>query len=315
MPTLRRTGQALMALGATAFTTWASFIVAITTRQRTMVFAPNRQREVARFSPGGHRTRQVVLRSADGTRLCGWLMTPRAPGPHPAVVYFGGRSEEVSWVVRDAEHLFPGLQVLAVNHRGFGESHGIPGERELVEDGCACVDWLCEAGRVPDNSRIAIVGRSLGSGIAVQVAAKRPVAAVVLVTPFDSVLAVARRRIPAAPVGLILRHRFESIKVADQVQSPVLILRAERDDVVPHPHTDALAMRLPKLINDVIIPGSDHANIPFIVETQVLVRSFLRKAFALAEPAESSPVVTQAGQIEQIEQAHLASHAGLANSA
>ncbi|NEX63050.1 alpha/beta fold hydrolase [Noviherbaspirillum sp. 17J57-3] len=259
----------------------------MTTRQREMLFAPTRQREVARCSPVGHRTRQVVLRSADGTRLCGWLMTPRVPGPHPAVVYFGGRSEEVSWVVRDAEHLFPGLQVLAVNHRGFGESQGIPGERELVDDGCACVDWLCAAGRVPDGSRIAIVGRSLGSGIAVQVAARRAVAAVVLVTPFDSVLAVARRRIPAAPVGLILRHRFESVKVAEQVRAPVLIVRAERDDVVPHPHTDALATRLPKLIDDVVIPGSDHANIPFIVTTQLLVRRFLRQAFALAEPAET----------------------------
>jgi uncharacterized protein len=306
MLTLRRTSQALMALGATAFTTWAGFIVALTARQRVMVFAPNRQREVPRCSPGGHRTRQVVLRSADGTRLSGWLMTPRAPGPHPAVVYFGGRSEEVSWVVRDAEHLFPGLQVLAVNHRGFGESHGVPGERELVEDGCACVDWLCDAGRVPDISRIAIVGRSLGSGIAVQVAAKRPVAAVVLVTPFDSVLAVARKRIPAAPIGLILRHRFESIKVADQVQSPVLIVRAERDDVVPHPHTDALATRLPKLIDDVVIPGSDHANIPFIVETQHRVRGFLHKAFALAETPAAEQLAAQPSLPQQ---------AGLANPA
>jgi uncharacterized protein len=292
MPTFRRTGQALIAFGATAFTTWAGFIVVITARQRTMLFAPNRQREVAQFAPSGHRTRQVVVRSADGTRLCGWLMTPRVPGPHPAVVYFGGRSEEVSWVVRDAEHLFPGMQVLAVNHRGFGESHGVPGERELVEDGCACVDWLCAAGRVPDSSRIAIVGRSLGSGIAVQVAAKRAVAAVVLLTPFDSVLAVVRKKIPTAPVGLILRHRFESIKVARQVQAPVLIVRAERDDVVPHPHTDVLATHLPKLTDDVIIPGSDHANIPFIVETQVLVRRFLRKAFTLAEPAELQQPLT-----------------------
>jgi cephalosporin-C deacetylase-like acetyl esterase len=64
----------------------------------------------------------------DGTRLAGWLMTPPVAGPHPGVVYFGGRSEEVSWVARDAGKLFPGMAVLAVNYRGYGDSHGDPAE-------------------------------------------------------------------------------------------------------------------------------------------------------------------------------------------
>jgi alpha/beta superfamily hydrolase len=79
-------------------------------------------------------------------------MTPKVPGPHPAVVYFGGRSEEVSWVVRDAGKLFPGMAVLAVNYRGYGDSHGDPAEEHMVEDGCMLFDWMAER---PTSTRAA----------------------------------------------------------------------------------------------------------------------------------------------------------------
>ena len=75
------------------------------------------------------------------------------PGPE-AVLYFGGRSEEVSWVARDAGTLFPGMAVLAVNYRGYGDSRGVPGEEHMIEDGCMLFDWLCGRSNV-DKARVA----------------------------------------------------------------------------------------------------------------------------------------------------------------
>jgi dienelactone hydrolase len=235
----------------------------------------------------------VVLRAADGTRLSGWLMTPKIPGRHPAVVYFGGRSEEVSWVVRDAGKLFPNMAVLAVNYRGYGDSHGDPAETRMVEDGCMLFDWMAARAHV-DARRIAVVGRSLGSGVAVQVAKERPAHSVVLITPYDSILAIAKRKFRVMPIEYMLRHRFESIKYAPALKAPTYVLRAASDDVVPHSHTDQLVAKLARLCGDDIVPGSDHMNIPYLEETQSRIANFLTSQFskALEEPAPLDAIAT-----------------------
>ncbi len=273
--------------GALSFL-WVGLTAAIAASQRKLVFNPTVKREVANPRSSGHRTRAIVLRAKDGTKLSGWLMTPQVVGPHPAVLYFGGRSEEVSWVVRDAGKLFPGMAVLAVNYRGYGASQGDPAEQHMVEDGRLLFDWLAERHHV-DAGRVAVVGRSLGSGVAVQVALARPVHSLVLITPYDSILAIARRRFRAVPVGFVLRHRFESVKYAPELTAPTYVLRAFSDDIVPHSHTDLLVAKLGTLHLDEIVPGSDHLNIPYLEATQTRIAAFLRQQFGLAHPAPASP--------------------------
>jgi dipeptidyl aminopeptidase/acylaminoacyl peptidase len=260
---------------------WASLVSAMAAGQRKLLFNPTLIREVQSPRSSGHRTRAVVLRARDGTRLAGWLMTPKEPGPHPAVLYFGGRSEEVSWVVRDAGSLFPGMTVLAINYRGYGDSRGIPGEEHMVEDGCMLYDWLASRRNV-DTQRIAVVGRSLGSGVAVQVAKERPASAMVLITPYDSILAIAQRRFRGVPVSFVLKHRFESVKYAAQLKAATYILRAASDDIVPHSHTDQLVSQLTTVRLDETIPDSDHMDIPYLPETQLRIARFLTAQFAPA---------------------------------
>jgi dipeptidyl aminopeptidase/acylaminoacyl peptidase len=274
------TNSKRMAAGMAGFASflWLGMTAAVAASQRRLVFNPTIKREVASPRSSGHRTRPVVLRANDGTRLCGWLMTPHSPGPHPAVLYFGGRSEEVSWVARDAGRLFPNMTVLAMNYRGYGDSHGAPAETHMVDDGCTLFDWLAGHGAV-DAARIALVGRSLGSGVAIQVAKERPVHSLVLITPYDSVLAIAKRRFRGMPVEYMLRHRFESIKYAPSLSAPTYVLRAEQDDVVPHSHTDQLVAKLARLCGDDIVPGSDHLTIPYLEATQAQIASFLATRF------------------------------------
>jgi alpha/beta superfamily hydrolase len=270
---------------------WLGLTAAVAANQRRLVFNPTIEREVQHPRSSGHRTRPVVLRAKDGTRLSGWLMTPLVPGPHPAVIYFGGRSEEVSWVVRDAGKLFPGMAVLAVNYRGYGDSHGDPAESHMIEDGRMLFDWMAARAHV-DAHRIAVVGRSLGSGVAVQVAKEKPAHSVVLITPYDSILSLAKRKFRGMPIEYMLRHRFESIKYAPALLAPTFVLRAASDDIVPHSHTDQLVAKLAKLCADETVPASDHLNIPYLDETQARIARFLTAQFARPVEAARIDVVT-----------------------
>jgi dipeptidyl aminopeptidase/acylaminoacyl peptidase len=257
---------------------WAGATAALASQQRKLVFNPATLPEVSKPRSAGHKTRPVVLRGADGTRLAGWYMVPDTPGPHPAVLYFGGRSEEVSWVARDAARMFPGMAVLAMNYRGYGKSHGQPGEAHLIEDGKILFDWLAERPQI-EATRVALVGRSLGSGVAVQVAQARNAHSLVLITPYDSILAIAKRRFRVVPVNLVLRHRFESVRHAVGLQVPTLVLRAEEDVIVPHAHTDRLVAQLSCVLRDETILGSDHCDIPYLSTTQDCVAQFLNDRF------------------------------------
>jgi len=278
---------------------WVGLTAAIAASQRRLVFNPTNKREVDKPRSSGHRTRPIVLRAADGTKLSGWLMTPQVVGPHPAVIYFGGRSEEVSWVVRDAGKLFPGMAVLAVNYRGYGASQGDPAEQHMVEDGRLLFDWLAEHGQV-DPTRVAVVGRSLGSGVAVQVALERPVHSLVLITPYDSILAIAKRRFRAVPVEYVLRHRFESVKYAPSLTAPTYVLRAAMDDVVPHSHTDLLVSKLGRLHLDETVPESDHMNIPYLESTQSRIAGFLAEQFKRPHPPTEPAAVLATAEVRPI---------------
>jgi uncharacterized protein len=278
---------------------WVGLTAAIAASQRRLVFNPTNKREVDKPRSSGHRTRPIVLRAADGTKLSGWLMTPQVVGPHPAVIYFGGRSEEVSWVVRDAGKLFPGMAVLAVNYRGYGASQGDPAEQHMVEDGRLLYDWLAERHHV-DPGKVAVVGRSLGSGVAVQVALERPVHSLVLITPYDSILAIAKRRFRAVPVEYVLRHRFESVKYAPSLTAPTYVLRAAMDDVVPHSHTDLLVSKLGRLHLDETVPESDHMNIPYLESTQTRIASFLAEQFKRPHPPSEPAAVLATAEVRPI---------------
>src|SRR5882762_8228837 len=111
---------------------------------------------------------EVGIVAADGVRLRGWLVKGTI-APAPLVIYFGGNAEEVSWLAYLTDN-FAGWSLLLVNYRGYGESEGRPGEKELLADALAVYD---HAKRRPDvdRERIAAMGRSLGTGVAVHLAA------------------------------------------------------------------------------------------------------------------------------------------------
>lgn len=195
----------------------------------------------------------VWLTAADGTRVHAWH---RKSGP-ALVLYFGGNAEEVSWMLDVARMETPSTSWLLMDYRGYGRSEGAPSEKALVADALALYD---HAVRLPgvDAKRIFAFGRSLGSGVAVALATERALAGVILVSPFDSLAAVAKRYYWYLPVDWMLKHRFDSIALAPRLKTPLLALIAERDEVIPPVHAQRLfeAWGGPK--RKVVLQGASH---------------------------------------------------------
>jgi pimeloyl-ACP methyl ester carboxylesterase len=193
--------------------------------------------------------------AADGTHLRGWIVKGAAM-PAPAVIYFGGNAEEVSWTLSDAR--WPrDWTIIGVNYRGYGASEGVPGEAALTSDALAIYDAAATRPDI-DPSRIVVFGRSLGTAIAAHVAAARPVAGAVLVSPYDSLTAVGSKHYPWLPVSLLLRHRFEAAADAKRSTMPLLAIVGETDSIVPHERSRALFDAWAGTKTWQIVPGAEH---------------------------------------------------------
>ena len=193
----------------------------------------SRRVEVARRFPA---VQEVFIQASDGTRLHAWHA--KAPGAASLVLYFGGNAEEVSWMLEGLGET-PGVSWLLVDYRGYGLSEGSPGEAALVSD---AIQWFDQAVKFPgiDAARVFAFGRSLGSGVAVALAAERPLAGLILAAPFDSLAAVAKRYYWYLPVDWLLKHRFDSIARAPRLKQRLLCLIPERDEVIPPAHGERL---------------------------------------------------------------------------
>jgi uncharacterized protein len=188
-------------------------------------------------TPARGELESVSLVAGDGVTLSGWFVRSGAPRA-PLVIYFGGNAEEVSWLIGMADR-FAGHSLLLLNYRGYGGSGGKPSEAALFADALLAYDWARQRQDI-DPTRIIAFGRSLGSGVAVHLAAHRPLAGAVLVSPYDSVRALAQSIYPWLPVGLLLKHPFDSMSHAGAITVPVLCVVAERDRVIPVPHSRRL---------------------------------------------------------------------------
>ncbi len=182
--------------------------------------------------PGG---RAVAYRMADGTLLRGWLWERGAHAP--LVVVYGGNCMDVGdfadLAQRDRRRSY-----LFVNYRGYGMSEGEPGEEELVADARALLRQVRQ--QMKHQGKVALLGYSLGTGVATQVAAAEAVDALILACPFDSLLAVCCHHVPLLP-RLLPMDRFRSDLAAPKVRCPVTIFLGEQDTVVPPVHSERLA--------------------------------------------------------------------------
>ena len=211
---------------------------------------------------------QSLWLESQGERIKAWVVA--RPGPR-ALLYFGGNAEDVAGNVEAFAQAFPDHSLYLVNYRGFGGSSGRPSEAGLVADALAVFDHVQR-----EHPAVAVMGRSLGSGVAVQLASARPVERLVLVTAYDSLVNVARGYFRWLPVELLMRDRYESARRAPQVSAPVLVVIAGADEIIPRERSDALAAAFaPGQTRVVVVPGVGHNTLDLSPQYLEAVRQFL----------------------------------------
>lgn len=207
--------------------------------QRSLMYFPER----VRTSPqaAGFDAEEVTLQTRDGETLVAWYRAPHG-NDTPLLLYFHGsggalrsRAERFRALARN------GTGLLAVSYRGYGGSSGSPSEAGLLADAEAAYEFA--SARVPPE-RIVLFGESLGTGVAVALAAERPVAKLVLNSPYDSTVEIAARRYPWIPVRWLMKDQFRSDARIGSVTAPVLVLHGERDPVIPIASAERLFARI-----------------------------------------------------------------------
>lgn len=243
--------------------------------QRGMMYFPSG--EVGTPAAAGlTRAESVSFKTADGLTLGGWFVPSSQPGATTVIVFngnAGNRAYRADIAIRLGGE---GFAVLLFDYRGYGGNGGTPTEEGLALDARAARDYVI-ARRDVDASRVVYFGESLGSGVAVRLAAEHPVRAVVLRSPFTSFVDVGRVHYAWLPVGLLLRDRYASIDRIGQIRSPLLVIAGSRDSIVPADQSRRLfeAASEPKRL--VIVEGADHNDEALIIGPQVVaaVRDFL----------------------------------------
>ena len=204
----------------------------------------------------------------DDVRLRGWVMNP---GQRKALLYFGGNGERIEDSREELAQWFPDRTIYLLAYRGYAASAGKPSEAALMSDALALFDRVAQT-----HGQVAVIGRSLGSGVAAQLAARRPVERLVLVTPFDSLVRVAAGYFPWLPVDALMRDRFESWRYVNDIHCPVLVIQAEDDEVVPAARTVALIRAFKQAPALQVVADAGHNSIQDHADYRVSLERFLQ---------------------------------------
>lgn len=222
-------------------------------QQRLLYVADTRLVTPAEAGLGGFES--VGIPTPDGERLQAWWRAPPQPGEGAVLYWHGNAGSLVQRRDRFEDMAEAGLGVLAVSYRGYGGSTGRPSEAALIGDAKTALDWL---GRRVPAERTAVFGESLGSGVAIALAAERDVGGLVLDSPYGSIERVAARLYPWLPVSLLASERFDSEARIGRVSEPVLISHCTTDRLIPITEARRLEARAKSPVVLHAVPGCAH---------------------------------------------------------
>jgi pimeloyl-ACP methyl ester carboxylesterase len=193
------------------------------------------------------------------------------PGKERAILYFGGNAEAVLLNAEPFNRAFSDYTVYLVNYRGYGGSSGKPSEQGLYADALRIYD-----ASIKQHSKLAVVGRSLGSGVATYLASERPVEKLVLITPYDSIVALAQHSFPWFPVKYLMKEQYDSLGRVSKIDAQTLIVAADQDRIVPEVHTRTLADAFPEnQVKVEVITSTDHNSISLAPGYYSLLQQFM----------------------------------------
>ena len=222
---------------------------------------------------------RLLVDGRGGEQLHGTHVPPggAAVGERLVILGFGGNAWNAESVAAYLHDLFPTAHVVAFHYRGYAPSSGKPSAAALLADAPLLYDHV--AGRL-GTDRVVAVGFSIGTGVAAHLASRRDLAGLILVTPFDSLEALASLHYRWLPVSLLLRHRMNPVEDLRASPAPVALIAAERDTLIPVRHAQALAKSVPNLVLHRTIAGATHNDIYEQPEFRQAMTEALRKVQA-----------------------------------
>ena len=232
--------------GAIALLSYALLCTALFFFQRSLLYFPRK-----RSLSDPKSTLQFKVPGAD------LVITIKENEGPDAILYFGGNGEDVSMNLPSFSAKFPNHAIYLMHYRSYGGSTGKPTEELLSNDALALFDTIHKK-----HAKVMLIGRSLGSGLAIAVAAQRPASSLIMITPYDSILEIAASQFRIFPVKWLLLDKYESWRYAPDIKIPTLLIMAEFDEIIPASNTkklhDAFA---PGIANLQIIPGTSHNSV------------------------------------------------------
>jgi fermentation-respiration switch protein FrsA (DUF1100 family) len=229
-------------------------MVAAAYLMQTQALFPTASVPAAAPPPPAAERLEIMARS--GHPLRGLHIPAAVRGTDRLVILgFGGNAWNADDAAMYLHDLYPAADIIVFHYRGYAPSGGHPSIAALVADAPLVFDFV--RGRF-DDAPIVAVGFSIGSGIVASLASRRPLAGAILVTPFDSLAALASAHYRWLPMRLLLRHQLDATAELRGVRTPIAIIAGERDRLIPAARTEALRRTVPNLVFTRIIAGAGH---------------------------------------------------------
>lgn len=212
--------------------------------------------------------------------LHGWVVNPGKPD---AIIYLGGNAEPLHVLRPMLKVGFPTHTSYLLPYRGYGPNDGSPDEQALVADSVALLD---QVRAMHPQGELTVIGRSLGSGVASSLAARRRIDRLVLITPFDSLADVGQAHYRWLPVRRLIRERYDSVAHLRDHAGTVLVVRADHDRIIPAANTARLLASLGPRSSEFVVPGADHDH-PFLQDDRTVraIRAYIHRPTAIAPDA------------------------------
>ncbi len=229
-------------------------------RQNALLYQPQERSNVAE--------QPSILLPVSDTRL---LVTLKAHDGPDAILYFGGTGEDAARTLPAFTRQFPDHAIYMLNYRGYAGNPGEPSEKDNYNDAVALFNEVKQK-----HTHLTVIGRSLGTGIAVHLASEYPVSGLALITPYNSMVEIAASRYPLVPVNFLLHERYDSFLYAPKITVPTILLMAENDEIIPRASTESLFANFRNGVARLVtIKNADHNSISDSEDYYPLLKSIL----------------------------------------
>jgi pimeloyl-ACP methyl ester carboxylesterase len=184
------------------------------------------------------------------------------------ILYFGGNSDDATRILLHVKSLKE-FDFIAFNYRGFVKSSGKPTQKALFSDALEIYD------KYTKDKDVIVIGRSLGTGVASYLASKRKVKGVVLITPYDSIASMGKEKYPYLPIYMLLKHKFESVKYIQNVNTPIGLIEVKNDEVIIKSHFDKFKAKVKNIALHVVLENTTHGEVLTHPNFEITIRKMI----------------------------------------